>query len=58
MRHRATKFCMWLYLVGLYQDCPNYSLGVQIGRNPGIRKFYMDLYRENLRNLPAHSHTA
>ena len=55
---------------GLLQKCPNYSPGVKfdhaqiiaLGSNltPTLRgsQFYMDLYRENFRNLPVPSHKA
>ena len=39
MRPRATKFCMWLYLVGFYQECPNDSPVVEIGPIPGVTNF-------------------
>ena len=39
MRHRVTKFCMWLYLVGFYQECPNNSPGVKFGPSPGVAIF-------------------
>ena len=31
LRPRDTKFCMYPYLVGLYQKRPNYSPGVKFG---------------------------
>ena len=52
-RPRATKFCMWLYLLGLYQEYPNCSLRVKIGTALG-HKFYKPLYRESLRNFPVY----
>ena len=36
---RLAKFCMWLYLVGLYQHWPNYSPGVKFGPTPGVTSF-------------------
>ena len=39
IRPRVTKFCMYLYLVGFYQDCPNYSPGVKFGPAPGVTSF-------------------
>ena len=30
IRQIATKFCMWLYVVGLYQECPSNSPRVKI----------------------------
>ena len=38
MRPRVTKFCLWLYLVGLNQECPNYSPG-DFGPMPGVTSF-------------------
>ena len=58
IRPRDTKFCMKLYLVGLYQKCPNYNRGVKFDPTLGGHNFYMGLYRENLRNLPVPSHKA
>ena len=40
---RVTKFCMLLYLVGLYKECPNYSPGVKFGPAQGVTS-YIDLY--------------
>ena len=51
IRPRVTKFCMYLYLVGLYQEHPNYSPGVKFGPAPGSIVIH-GIYRENLRNLP------
>ena len=39
IRPMAIKFCMWLYLVGLYQECLNYNPGVKIGSIPGVTSF-------------------
>ena len=38
-RPRLTKFCMQLYVVSLYQECPNYSPGVKFGPTPGATSF-------------------
>ena len=35
MRSRFIKYCMWLYLVGLYQECPNYSPGSNLASPQG-----------------------
>ena len=58
IRPRATEFCMWLYLLVLYRKCLNYSPGGQNCSQQGKHKFYMDIYGENLKNLPVLSHTA
>ena len=55
MRPRVSKFCMWFYLVGLYQECPSYSHGGQIRPCHGGHNFYVGLYMENFRNLPVPS---
>ena len=34
------------------------SPGVKFDPIPGVRKFYMELYRESFRNLPKPSHKA
>ena len=47
VRPRTAKFCMLFYLVGLYQDCPNYTPGVKIGPHPGRHEFCMGLYIDN-----------
>ena len=39
IRPRVTKFCMKLYLVGLFQECLNYSPGVKFGPAPGVTSF-------------------
>ena len=39
IKPRVTKFCMYLYLVGLYQECPNYSPGVKFSPAPGVTSF-------------------
>ena len=39
IRSRLTKFCMYLYLVGLYQECPRYGPGVKLGLAPGVTSF-------------------
>ena len=39
IRPRFTKFCMYLYLVVLYQECPRYSPGVKFGPAPGVTSF-------------------
>ena len=41
MRHRVTKYCMQLYLLSLYQECPNYSPWVKFGLIPGVTSFTM-----------------
>ena len=39
IRPRVTKFYMYLYLVGLYQECPNYSPGIKFGPAAGVTSF-------------------
>ena len=39
IRPRDTKFCMWPYLVGLYQMCPNYNPGVKFDPALGVTTF-------------------
>ena len=39
IRPRVTKFCMWLYLVSLYQMCPNYSPGSNLTPPWGVTTF-------------------
>ena len=39
IRPRATKVCRWLYLVCLYQKCPNYSPEFKFGPDLGITNF-------------------
>ena len=58
IKPRVTKFCMWPYLVGHYQKCPNDNPGVKSDPALGGNNFYMGLYRENFRNLPVPSHKA
>ena len=52
---------MQLYLVSLYQESPKGSPGVKFGPalgGGGGHNFYMDLYRENFKNLLVPSHKA
>ena len=42
MRLRATKFGMYLYLLGLYQVSSNYSPGVKFDPIPGVTSFTWD----------------
>ena len=44
--------------MGLHQIYSNYSPGVKFDPHPVGQKFYMGLYRENLRILPARNHEA
>ena len=44
--------------MGLYHVSSNDSPGVKFDPTPGGHNFYMGLYRENFRNLPAPSHKA
>ena len=39
MKSMVTKYCMYPYLAGLYQECPNYSSGVKFGPVPGVTSF-------------------
>ena len=39
IRHTFTKYYMQLYLVGLYQECPNYSCGIKFGPAMGGTSF-------------------
>ena len=55
IRHRATKFGIYLYLVGLNQVSSNYSTGVKFDPTRWSQVL-LGLYRENNRNLPAPSH--
>ena len=57
-RFRVTKFCMWHYLVGLYQLCQKYSPEVKFDPIPWGHKFYIGLNRENFINLSVPSHEA
>ena len=36
---RATKFCMWFYLVGFHQECINYSPSVEVDSSAAFRSF-------------------
>ena len=38
-RVRATKFGMWLYLMGPYKVSSNYSPGVKFDPTPGVTSF-------------------
>ena len=45
------------YLVNLYQKSPKkIALDSNLDLPWGVHKFYMELYRENFRNLPVLSH--
>ena len=46
MRHRATTFCMWFYLVGLYQESPNASRRVKTCPAPGSQVLYGFIQRK------------
>ena len=39
MRPRVTNFACSFCLVGLYQECPNYSTGVKFGSAPGFTSY-------------------
>ena len=39
MSPRVTKCCTGLYLVGLYEECPNYSPWVKFDRILGVTSF-------------------
>ena len=39
IRPRLTKFSMYPYLVGLYQECPNYGPGVKFCSVLGVTSF-------------------
>ena len=58
IRPRVTKLCMYLYLVGLYQMCPNYSPGVKFDPALGVTTFTWAYMGENFRNLCVPSHKA
>ena len=36
---KLTKFCLHHYLVNVYQECPNYSLGVKFGPTTEVTSF-------------------
>ena len=40
--------CMYLYLVSLYGECPNYSPGVKVGPTPGVTSFTWAYIRRTL----------
>ena len=45
--------------MGFYKVSSNYNpVRVKFGPTPGDHKFYIDLHRENFRNLPVPSHKA
>ena len=48
IRPRLSKFCIKLYLVGLYLECQNYSPGVKFGPNPGVTRFFLAYIDEML----------
>ena len=48
IRVRATKFGMYLHLMGLYQVSSNYSLGVKFDPTPGVASFTWDYLRKIL----------
>ena len=50
IRVRATKFGMWLYLMGLYQVSSNYSPGVKFDPTPGVTSFTWDSIGKILEN--------
>ena len=45
---RATKFGMYLYLMGLYQVSSDYCPGVKFDPTPGVKSFTWDYIRKTL----------
>ena len=58
IRPRLAKFCMYSYLVILYQESQKKLPLGQIWPRPLGHNFYMELYRENFRNVPVPSFKA
>ena len=48
IRPWLTELCMYLYLVSLYGECPNYSPWVKFGPTPGVTSFTWAYIRKTL----------